>query len=193
MLDSKIDTDTQLWRGSDVTDDNQQYFEAIGGKYFSHICTAPVKYDPKWATRKDVSFIVTGAQLHVQKHESKSILHLRLLFSKVSHAFIVQSSWVQSSSEFSQKSGFFSAISAPISGNQEKEKKPVVIVDSSVFPTGPPVPVRTQKLLKFVDTSQLCRGPQDSPGHWLVTGAKLDLEKGKICLRVKFSLLNICS
>ncbi|KAK9226536.1 hypothetical protein WN943_011584 [Citrus x changshan-huyou] len=193
MLDSKIDTDTQLWRGSDVTDDNHQYFEAIGGKYFSHICTAPVKYDPKWATRKDVSFIVTGAQLHVQKHESKSILHLRLLFSKVSHAFIVQSSWSQSSSEFSQKSGFFSAISAPISGNQEKEKKPVVIVDSSVFPTGPPVPVRTQKLLKFVDTSQLCRGPQDSPGHWLVTGAKLDLEKGKICLRVKFSLLNICS
>jgi hypothetical protein len=39
----------------------------------------------------------------------------------------------------------------------------------------------------------LCRGPQDSPGHWLVTGARLDLDKGKISLQVKFSLLNIYS
>lgn len=192
MLENKID-DTQLWRGSDNLSDNHQFFEAISGKHFSHVCTASVKYDPKWTTNsKDVSFIVTGAQLHVQKHESKRVLHLRLLFSKVSDSFVVQSSWAQNS-EFSQKSGIFSAISTSISGNQVKEKKPVVVVDSSVFPTGPPVPVQTQKLLKFVDTTQLCRGPMDSPGHWLITGAKLDLEKGKICLQVKFSLLNVCS
>ncbi|KAF9601667.1 hypothetical protein IFM89_021719 [Coptis chinensis] len=30
--------------------------------------------------------------------------------------------------------------------------------------------------------SQLCKGPQDSPGYWILTGAKLDLELGKICL-----------
>ncbi|KAJ4710106.1 Macpf domain-containing protein [Melia azedarach] len=192
MLENKID-DTELWRGSDNLSDNHQFFEAISGKHFSHVCTASVKYDPKWTTnRKDVSFIVTGAQLHVQKHESKRVLHLRLLFSKVSDSFVVQSNWAQNS-EFSQKSGIFSAISTSISGNQVKEKKPVVVVDSSVFPTGPPVPVQTQKLLKFVDTTQLCRGPMDSPGHWLITGAKLDLEKGKICLQVKFSLLNVCS
>ncbi|GFZ21297.1 MAC/Perforin domain-containing protein [Actinidia rufa] len=102
-----------------------------------------------------------------------------------------ESSWAQGSSLHSQKSGFFSAISTSISGGGE-EKKPFVVVDSGVYPGGPPVPVPSQKLLKFVDMSQLCRGPLDSPGHWLVTGAKLELDKGKICLHVKFSLLNMC-
>jgi hypothetical protein len=173
--------------------DNEGYFEAINRKKFSHVCTAPVKYDPRWSTRKDVAYIVTGAKLQKKNHNSKSVLHLRLLFSKVSCFSIVQSSWAQGSSGFSQKSGLFSAISTSITGNPVKETPKTVVVDSSVFPSGPPVPVQTQKLLKFVDTSQLCRGPQDSPGHWLVTGARLDLDKGKISLQVKFSLLNIYS
>lgn len=67
------------------------------------------------------------------------------------------------------------------------------MIDSGVFPTGPPVPVHTQKLLKFVDTAQICKGPQDSPGYWMVTGAKLDVEKGKIGIHVKFSLLTLVS
>ena len=191
MLDNKID-ETSIWRGSeDIADD--RYFEAIQRKKFSHISTAPVKYDSGWTSNEDVAFIVTGAQLLVKKHDSKNVLHLRLLFSKVSDAFIVQSSWTQVSSGFSQKSGLFSAISTSISGCPLKEKQPAVVVDSGVFPTGPPVSVQAQKLLKFIDMSQLCKGPQDSPGHWLVTGARLQLEKGKICLHVKFSLLNICS
>lgn len=91
------------------------------------------------------------------------------------------------------KSGFFSSISTSLAGghNLDKEKPAPVIVDSGVYPTGPPM--QTQKLLRFVDTAQLCRGPSDNPGHWVVTGAKLDLDKGKICLRVKFSLLNLLS
>ncbi|XP_059447332.1 MACPF domain-containing protein At1g14780 [Corylus avellana] len=189
MLDKKID-ESSLWRGSEDVG-NDQYFEAIHKK-FSHICTAPVEDDPRWSSStKDESFIVTGAQLHVKKHDSKSVLHLKLLFSKVSDSFIVQSTWAEGSSGFSQKSGIFSAISMSISGNQVKKKDAAVVVDSGVFPTGPPVPVQTQKLLKFVDMSQFCKGPQDSPGHWLVTGARLQWEKGKICLHVKFSLLNI--
>lgn len=192
MLDNKID-ETSIWRGSEEVHDDG-YLEAIQKKKFSHICTAPVKYDPKWTSNNnDVAFIVTGAQLHVKKHDSKNVLHLRLLFSKVSDVFIVQSNWAQGSSGFSQKSGIFSAISTSLTGNPVKEKQPAVVVDSGVFPTGPPVPVQTQKLLKFVDMSQLCKGPLDSPGHWLVTGARLELEKGKICLSVKFSLLNVCS
>ncbi|CAK9137464.1 unnamed protein product [Ilex paraguariensis] len=191
MLVDKID-DALAWRGSEEVSDDR-YFEAIQWKKFSHICTAPVKYDPRWATRKDSVFIVTGAQLHVKKHDSKTVLHLRLLYSKVSDSFIVHSNWVQCSSETSQKSSFFSAINMSISGNVQREKKPAVLVDSGVYPTGPPMQVQTQKLLKIVDLSELCRGPLDSPGHWLVTGAKLDLEKGKICIRVKFSLLNISS
>lgn len=192
LLQNKI-ADSPTWRGSEEVSDDR-FFEPIQWKKFSHVCTAPVKYDPNWTTtRDDSAFIVTGVQLHVKKHDSKTVLHLRLLFSKVSNFYVAQSNWVRSSSENSQKSGFFSAISTSITGSGEKEKKPVVVVDSSVYPTGPPVPVQTQKLLKFVDISQLCRGPLDSPGHWLVTGARLVLEKGKICLNVKFSLLNMCS
>lgn len=167
--------------------------EAVQSKKFSHICTAPVRYDPNWATKTDEAFIVTGAQIHVKKESSKTVLHLRLLYSKVSNCCVAQSNWMQCPSENSIKWTIFSAISTSISGTLDKEKMPEVVVDSAVYPTGPPVPVQTQKLLKFVDTSQLCKGPQDNPGHWLVTGAKLDLEKGKICLHVKFSLLNLCS
>ncbi|KAG2708263.1 hypothetical protein I3760_05G184400 [Carya illinoinensis] len=191
IFENKID-ETSNWRGSE-DDGDDRFFEAIHRKMFSHVSTAPVKYDPRWTTSsKDAVCIVTGAQLHVKKHDSKSVLHLRLLFSKVSDCYIVQSTWAQGSSAFSQKSGIFSAINTSFLGIPAKEKQPMVVVDSGVYPTGPPVPVQTQKLLKFVDMSELCKGPLDSPGHWLVTGARLDLEKGKICLNVKFSLLNIC-
>ncbi|RZC14054.1 MACPF domain-containing protein isoform C [Glycine soja] len=186
MLNNKIE-DTPIW-SEEINDD--RFFEAINGKKFSHVCTAPVKYNPRWSSDKDVAFIVTGAQLDVKKHDSRSVLHLRLLFSKVSNCAVVKSSWTQGSSGLSQRSGIFSVISTSISGKDQNQKKPVVVLDSSVFPTGPPVPVQTQKLLKFVETSQLCKGPQDSPGHWLVTGASLVLDKGKICLWAKFSLLH---
>ncbi|PON67400.1 Membrane attack complex component/perforin (MACPF) domain containing protein [Parasponia andersonii] len=194
MLQNKVH-DTPIWRGSEDIADHDQYLEAINGKKFSHICTMPIKYNPKWTSKKHVAFIVTGAQLIMKKQESKNVLHLQLLFSRVLDCFIVQSNWAECSSEFSQKSGIFSAITTSFSGNNQlfKEKQPAVIVDSGVFPTGPPVSQRTQKLFKFVDTSHLCRGPQDNPGHWLVTGARLYVEKGKIGLHVKFSLLNICS
>lgn len=189
LLQNKTDN-TLIWHGSDDLAD-ERYFEPLQWKKFSHVCTAPVKYDPRWATTHDAAFVVAGAQLHVAKHDSKSVLHLRLLFAKVSNASVTRSIWEQGSSGFSQKSSFFSTISTSITGGSEKEKQtPMVIIDSGVFPTGPPVPVQTQKLLKFVDTSHVCKGAQDSPGHWLVTGAKLDLEKGKICLHVKFSLLH---
>jgi hypothetical protein len=46
------------------------------------------------------------------------------------------------------------------------------------------------KLLKFVNLKEMKRGPQDMPGHWLVSGAKLDVDGGKLALRVKYSLLH---
>lgn len=46
------------------------------------------------------------------------------------------------------------------------------------------------KLVKIVDMTETLKGPQDAPGHWLVTGAKLGVEKGKIVVRAKYSLLN---
>ncbi|CAN6550042.1 unnamed protein product [Malus baccata var. baccata] len=200
MLQNKID-DTPTWRGSDEIADDR-YFEAINRKKISHVCTVPVKFDPKWmSSNKDASFIVSGVQLVVKKHDTKNVLHLRLLFSKVSDHFVVQSNWTEPPSEHSQKpssSGLFSAISTSISGSNWSRDRVLpdddrVIVDSSVFPTGPPVPLQLQKFVKYVDMSHLCRGPQDGPGYWLVTGARLNLVKGKISLQVKFSLLNLCS
>ncbi|KZV19550.1 MACPF domain-containing protein-like [Dorcoceras hygrometricum] len=185
---------TVTWRGSEEIPDNHRYYEPIQWKKFSHICTAPVKPDIKWfSPSRDTSLVVTGAQLHVKKHDSINVLHLRLAYSKISNSCIMQSNWMHAASENNSiKSGFFSSISTSITGNVEKEKQEQVVVDSGVYPAGPPVPVQSQKLLKFVDMAHLCKGPLDSPGHWLVTGAKLDLEKGKICLRVKFSLLKMC-
>jgi hypothetical protein len=68
-------------------------------------------------------------------------------------------------------------------GGAQKASPERVNVDSGVFASGPPVPVGVQKMLRFVDTSQ------DSPGNWLATGARLDVDKGRISLHVKFSLL----
>ncbi|XP_048135432.1 MACPF domain-containing protein At1g14780 [Rhodamnia argentea] len=190
MLEGLVD-DTPMWQGSEDAAAGDAYFEGIQGKRFSHVCVAPIEYVPTDSTSKKVAYIVTGAQLQVKKHDSKNVLHLRLRFSKVSNSFVAQSNWDRGS-KYSQKSGLLSAISTSLTGNiAAKEKRVAIHMDSSVYPTGPPVPVQTQKLLKFVDTSQHCKGPQDSPGHWLVTGAKLDLEKGKICVHVKFSLLNL--
>lgn len=69
------------------------------------------------------------------------------------------------------------------------EQKRKVEVNSAVFPNGPPVPVRDRKMSRFVDMTELCRGPDDLPGYWLVTGAKLCVDNGVICLKAKFSLL----
>ncbi|KAL4318659.1 hypothetical protein GQ457_18G023950 [Hibiscus cannabinus] len=194
-FENKMEDNTQYWQASEDTAGSIRFFEAIHRKRFSHICTAPIKYNPRWSSAgKEAAFIVTGAQLHVKKHDSKSVLHLRLLFAKVSDCFVVQSRWAQAASGHSQRSsGLLSAISQSLTGNPVKDKEvAAVVVDSAVYPTGPPVPVQTPKLLKFVETSQLCKGPQDSPGYWLVTGGRLQLEKGKISVHVKFSLVNIC-
>ncbi|KAL0885043.1 hypothetical protein Bca101_009025 [Brassica carinata] len=194
-------TDDHIWRGSDEISDSNRYFEPLNGKKFSHVCTAPVKYDPNWIITttanknpNNVAYIVTGAQLEVKKHGSKSVLHLRLRFTGVSDHHVVQKEWVHGPGT-SKKSGIFSTMSLPlISGGVhhnmvDNKDKNDVILDSGVFPRGPPVPANN-KIVKFVDLSQLCRGPQHSPGHWLVTGARLYLEKGKLNVHVKFALLH---
>ncbi|KAG6516057.1 MACPF domain-containing protein At1g14780-like [Zingiber officinale] len=183
-----------FWRSSDTITGDEGYLEQVQSKKFARVSTIPVKYDPLWPTKGGgTAFIVTGAQLHVIAKEHYNVLHLGLLYTEVRGCIVCRSQWRRGPSGLSQKSNFFSAMSASLSGGIEKEKQQhqerEVVVDSAIFPKGPPVPVAAQKLLKFVDTAQLCQGPQHSPGHWLVTGAKLDVEKGKIKLHVKFSLL----
>lgn len=163
---------------------DRKYYEPIGPwKHFSHVCTAPVESD-------DLC-IVTGAQLDVVNQGLKKILFLRLHFSKACNAVVRNSEW-ENSPNIAQKSGLISTlISTHFSSvAQTPPPRPAdVNINSAVYPGGPPVPVQTPKLLKFVDPTEMMRGPQDSPGYWVVSGAKLNLEKSKISLRVKYSLL----
>ncbi|CAO1941006.1 unnamed protein product [Urochloa humidicola] len=164
---------------------DRKYYEPIGPwKRFSHVCTAPVESD-------DLS-IVTGAQLEVVNHGFKKILFLRLHFSRACNATLVRNPEWENSPNLAQKSGLISTlISTHFSSVAQKPPpRPAdVNINSAVYPGGPPVPVQTPKLLKFVDPTEMLRGPQDSPGYWVVSGAKLNLERGKISLRVKYSLL----
>ncbi|KAL5211911.1 hypothetical protein ABZP36_022758 [Zizania latifolia] len=184
-----------VWRGTEtVTDD--RYYEPVQWRMLARVCTAPVKYDTRWCGDRRAAFIVAGAQLHVKAHDAAKVLHLRLLYSELPGYAVVQSKWARGTArQLSGKSSFLpmsfsgSTSGGADKGRQEQCSPPGVNINSGVFAGGPPVPVGAQRLLKFVDTSQVTMGPQDSPGYWLVTGARLDVDKGKISLHVKFSLL----
>lgn len=165
---------------------DRRYYEKVGWKNFSHVCTAPVDSD------EDLS-IVTGAQLQVGDYGFKKVLFLRLRFSTVLGAALVKQPEWDGSPGLARKSGLISTL---ISHHFTTVPKPPpqpaeVNINSAVYPGGPPVPVQAPKLLKFVDTTEMSRGPQESPGYWVVSGARLMVEKGKISLRVKYSLLTV--
>lgn len=165
---------------------DRRYYEKVQWKNYSHVCTAPVE------SEEDLS-IVTGAQLQVESHGFKSILFLRLLFSTVSGATALKHPEWDGSPGLTPKSGLISTlISHHFTTVQKPPPRPAdVNINSAVYPGGPPVPVQAPKLLKFVDTTEMTRGPQDSPGYWVVSGARLVVEKGRISLRVKYSLLTV--
>lgn len=176
----------------DPEDFDPRYFEPVLWKSFSHVCTAPVENSETWIGDSAGASVVIGAQLGVRSYGLTNVLYLRLLYSKILEATIRRSEWDHMPSSL-QKTGIFSSlISTTFSSTPPPPKVPPVIINSSVYPGGPPVPVQVPKLLKFVDTTEMTKGPQDMPGHWLVTGAKLYVDnKRKISLRVKYSLLNI--
>lgn len=165
---------------------DRRYYEKVQWKNYSHVCTAPIESD------EDLS-IVTGAQLQVESHGFKNILFLRLKFSTVSGATAVKHPEWDGSPGLARKSGLISTlISHHFTSVQKPPPRPAdVNINSAVYPGGPPVPVQAPKLLKFVDMTEMTRGPQDSPGYWVVSGARLVVEKGKISLRVKYSLLTV--
>ncbi|KAF5745097.1 MACPF domain-containing protein [Tripterygium wilfordii] len=164
---------------------DRRYYEKVQWKSFSHICTAPVESD------EDLS-IVTGAHFEVGDSSLKKVLFLRLQFSKVISAATVRRTEWDGSPGLAQKSGIISTlISTRFSTAQKQTPPPLdVNINSALYPEGPPVPAQATKLLRFVDTTEMTRGPLDSPGYWVVSGAKLHVEKGKISLRVKYSLLS---
>lgn len=165
---------------------DHKYYEKVQWKNFSHVCTAPVQADDDFS-------IVTGAQLQVGSHGFKKVLFLRLCFSTVRGAMLVKHPEWEGSPGLAQKSGLISTlISHPFTTVQKPPPRPAdVNINSAVYPGGPPVPVQAPKLLKLVDTSEMTRGPQETPGYWVVSGARLMVEKGRISLKVKFSLLTV--
>ncbi|KAF6158242.1 hypothetical protein GIB67_028666 [Kingdonia uniflora] len=169
------------------------YYEAVKWSLFSHVCTAPVEY--KGSRIDDSASIVTKAWLDVKDIGMRKVLFLRLGYSMVSSARIRRSEW-EGSMNPSRKSGVISTlISTRFSTmGQTPLPKPVKVeVNSALFPGGPPAPARTPRASKFVDTKEMVRGPEDLPGYWVVTGAKLCVEGGKISMKVKYSLLIIVS
>ena len=129
--------------------------------------------------------------MQVENHGFKNILFLRLRFSTVLGAMSVKHPEWDGSPGLAPKSGLISTlISHHFTTVQNPPPRPAdVNINSAVDPGGPSVPVQAPKLLKFVDTTEMTRGPQEIPGYWVVSGARLLVEKGRISLRVKYSLL----
>ncbi|KAL2344080.1 hypothetical protein Fmac_005365 [Flemingia macrophylla] len=172
--------------------DDRGYYEPVKWSMFSHVYTAPVQYS---SSRIDESTaIVTKAWFEVKVVGMKKVLFLRLGFSTVAYAIIRRSEW-DGPSTTSRKSGFFSALmSSRLSKELQSPDKPTKVeINSAIYHGGPPVPTRSPKMLSFVDTKEMVRGPEDSPGYWVVTGAKLCVEGGRISIKAKYSLLTILS
>ncbi|CAN8291017.1 unnamed protein product [Cochlearia groenlandica] len=170
------------------------YYEAVKWGIFSHVCIFPVQYNG--ARSDDAASIVTKAWLEAKGIGMRKVLFLRLGFSLVASAVTRKSCWENLSTN-SRKSGVFSMISTRLSTGLSPNPattKPhsKIDINSAVYPRGPSPPVKP-KLLSLVDTKEVVRGPEEPPGYWVVTGAKLCVEAGKISIKAKYSLLTVMS
>jgi hypothetical protein len=166
------------------------YLEPVKWSIFSHVYTAPVQYNS--ALIDDSAFIVTKAWFEVKGIGMRNVLFLRLGYSMVASAKIRRSAW-DGNTTSSRKSGFISMmISSRFSAGLNPPEKPAKVdMNSAVYPGGPPL--RAPKMSNFVNTKEMVRGPEDPPGYWVVSGARLCVEGGRISIKVKYSLLTIMS
>lgn len=158
--DTHIAIGAPNWQGPEEQD--SRWFEPVKWKNFSHVSTAPIEKNETFFGDLSGVFIVTGAQLGVWDFGSKKVLYMKLLYSKIPGCTIRRSLW-----DHSPKPSVLDPASS---------------AELSSIPSG--------TLSKFINLSEMGKGPDDIPGHWLVTGGKLRVEKGKIALRLKYSLLN---
>ncbi|KAL3568528.1 hypothetical protein D5086_031179 [Populus alba] len=155
---------------------------------FSELPLGPQRKQQNTAS---LQFSLMGPKLFVNTTPvdvgKRPVTGLRLYLEAVS---VKQPEW-DGSPGLARKSGLISTlISHHFTSVQKPPPRPAdVNINSAVYPGGPPVPSQAPKLLKFVDITEMTRGPQETPGYWVVSGAKLAVEKGRISLRVKYSLL----
>ncbi|MFQ6632447.1 hypothetical protein Gotur_009730 [Gossypium turneri] len=161
--DTHVAIGAPKWLGPEEQD--SRWFVPVKWKSFSHVSTAPIENPESSIGDLSGVYIVTGAQLGVWDFGSRNVLYMKLLYSRIPGCTVRRSFWDHTP--------------------DDKPKKVVAPVGSSGSEGN-----IVNKLAKFVDMSEMSKGPQDPPGHWLVTGGKLGVEKGKIVLRVKYSLLN---
>lgn len=164
--DTHVAIGAPKWQGPEEQD--SRWFEPVKWKKFSHVSTAPIENPETFIGDITAVYIVTGAQLGVWDFGSRNVLHMKLLYSRLPGCTIRRSLWDHAPNEKSKKHNSTNDDSSSSSGEDY---------------TG-------NKLAKFVDMTEMSRGPQHAPGHWLVTGGKLGVERGRIVVRVKYSLLN---
>ncbi|XP_042514224.1 MACPF domain-containing protein CAD1-like isoform X2 [Macadamia integrifolia] len=169
--DTHVAIGAPKWLGPEEQD--SRWFEPVKWKNFSHVSTAPIESNESFTSDISGVFIVTGAQLGVWDFGTRNVLHMKLLYSRIPGCTIRRSFWDHTPTILNDKS-----------------KKPVAESTTNSVDLSSSSRLAGNKLAKYVDTSEMSKGPQDSPGHWLVTGGKLGVEKGKIVLRLKYSLLN---
>ncbi|KAK8485409.1 hypothetical protein V6N11_037106 [Hibiscus sabdariffa] len=159
------------WQGPEEQD--SRWFEPVKWKNFSHVSTAPIENPETFIGDFSGVYIVTGAQLGVWNFGSRNVLYMRLLYSRLPSCTIRRSLWDHCPNDKSKK--FVANMGTTNSVHSSSGSQENVV----------------NKLAKFVDVSEMSKGPQDPPGHWLVTGGKLGVEKGKIVLRVKTCMQNV--
>ncbi|XP_024980799.1 MACPF domain-containing protein CAD1-like isoform X1 [Cynara cardunculus var. scolymus] len=159
--DTHVAIGAPKWLGPEEQD--SRWFEPVKWKNFSHVSTAPIESPEAFIGDSAGVHIITGAQLGVWDFGSRNVLYMKLLYSRLPGCTVRRSLWDHT---------------------PDKSKRTVGPGDSSSGSSG------NNRLAKFVDMAEMSKGPADPPGHWVVTGGKLGVEKGKIVLRLKYSLLN---
>ncbi|KAJ9185486.1 hypothetical protein P3X46_005117 [Hevea brasiliensis] len=168
--DTHVSIGAPKWQGPEEQD--SRWFEPVKWKNFSHVSTAPVENPESFIGDFSGVYVVTGAQLGVWDFGSRNVLYMKFLYSRLPGCTIRRSLWDHAPDDKSKKVPSVKNTNAGDSSSGSTEN------------------TLGKKLAKFVDMSEMSKGPQDPPGHWLVTGGKLSVEKGKIVLRLKYSLLN---
>ncbi|RHN59413.1 putative membrane attack complex component/perforin (MACPF) domain-containing protein [Medicago truncatula] len=169
--DSHVAIGAPKWQGPEEQD--SRWFEPVKWKNFSHVSTAPIENPETFIGDFSGVYIVTGAQLGVWDFGSRNVLYMKLLYSRLPGCTIRRSLWDHIPNTSPKSSTAGNTSNTDNSTNLGSRENNI-----------------TNKLVKYVDLSELSKGPEDPPGHWLVTGGKLGVEKGKIVLRLKYSLLN---